>query len=411
MVGAKLGGTVFLRLRQPAVLGELVCGVVLGNLLLLLPQTSPGAPEAWYAAFVRSALTHGSPVDILARLGVVLLLFQVGLESDLQAMMRVGATSFVVATIGVVCPFVLGFSVSYLLLPGGPHDPLVHVFVGACLTATSVGITARVLQELGRVDQDESRIVLGAAVIDDVMGLVILAVVSGMVNAKSTGAALSPLAVFRILAFSVGFLFGAVAIGRWLAPRVFMLASRLHGKGLLLITALVICFVLAGCANLIGLAPIVGAFAAGILLDEVHYEELRERHQEHDLELLLLVPVFFVQMGMTVKLSAFGQAGVIGFALLLTLVAIVGKQACGLVVPRRLDRLSVGVGMIPRGEVGLIFAGIGNGLRLGGERVINDVSNAAVVIMVIVTTMVTPPILQWTLARGDRRRARQTLET
>ena len=421
LIGAKLGGAVFLKISQPAVLGELVCGVVLGNLLLLAHHTAEtaagtGGVIGWYGTFVQSTLHHGSPIDVLARIGVVILLFMVGLESNLKDMMKVGLTSFWVAVIGVVCPFILGFFVSLRLLPGGPHDILVHVFIGACLTATSVGITARVLQELGRLDQDESRIILGAAVIDDVMGLVILAVVSGMVNAKATGTALAPISVMKILALAVGFLFVAVLVGQWLSPRVFSLASKLRGEGVLLITALVICFILAGLANVIGLAPIVGAFAAGLLLDEVHYVDFKMRGHDHHLEELiepiaaLMVPIFFVQMGMTVKLTTFTDVRVLGFAALLTVAAIIGKQSCGLVVPKMMDRISVGVGMIPRGEVGLIFAAIGASLKIGGERVINDVSNSAVVIMVIVTTMVTPPVLQWTLKRGDAKRRAQGAE-
>lgn len=415
LIGAKVGGSAFMRFGQPAVLGELVVGVLLGNFLLFFGTEAEqalgrGGLVGWYAGFVHSTLHHGSPMDVLARIGVVLLLFSVGLESNLKDMMRVGMTSFWVATIGIVFPFIFGFVVSYYLLPMGPHDILVHVFIGACLTATSVGITARVLQELGRLEQDEARIVLGAAVLDDVMGLVILAVVTGIVNASNTGQALSIGSVIKILVMAVGFLAVAVIGGQWISPRLFKQASKLQGEGVLLITALLICFVLAGAANLIGLAPIVGAFAAGLLLDEIHFADFRLRGYDHHIDELIepiaavLVPIFFVQMGMTVKLTTFGNVQVLGFAALLTLAAIAGKQSCGLVVPKHLDRVSVGVGMVPRGEVGLIFAAIGAGLRAHGERVINDVSNAAVVIMVIVTTMVTPPILQWTLKRGDAKR-------
>ncbi|MBI5831798.1 MAG: cation:proton antiporter [Armatimonadetes bacterium] len=401
---AKLGGAVFLRLGQPAVLGELVAGVVLGNMVLLTGDS------ALLTQLSRDVTTPGTPMDILARLGVVLLLFTVGLESDLGAMLKVGVASFLVASIGVVCPFVLGWGVSVWLLPGQP-DPLTHIFIGATLCATSVGITARVFQELGRLDQDESRIVLGAAVIDDVMGLVVLAVVSAMITAKDTGQALAVGSVLGLVLLAVGFLVVSVLGGRWLAPRAYGLASRLQGDGLLLITSLAICFLLSAAAGAVGLAPIVGAFAAGLLLDELHYREMNDRQgTDHKLEELLapltalLVPLFFVQMGMTVHLSTFGEAGVLGFAALLTVAAILGKQSCGLVVGKGLDRLSIGVGMIPRGEVGLIFAAIGRQLRLNGEPVINDVANSAVVIMVIVTTMVTPPVLAWTLRRGDRRR-------
>ncbi|MCC7491532.1 MAG: cation:proton antiporter [Fimbriimonadaceae bacterium] len=418
LVIAKLSGALFLRGGQPAVLGELIGGVLGGNALLLWGHTpasavAQGGLLAAWGGLVQDVLAHGGPLDILARVGVVLLLFTVGLESDIGAMLRVGPSSLLVATVGVVCPFVLGFFVSQQLLPGGPHHPLIHVFIGATLCATSVGITARVLQELGRLNQDESRIVLGAAVIDDVMGLVILAVVAGMIGAEGGGEPLTAWGIARICGLAVGFLVVAVLLGRWMAPRVFRIASRLLGDGLLVVTAFAICFLLAGLAGVVGLAPIVGAFAAGLLLDEVHFEDFRQQGVPHRLEELvepvaaILVPLFFVQMGMSVDLRTFANPAVLGFAVVLTAAAVVGKQACGLaVLGRGLDRLSVGVGMIPRGEVGLIFASIGRSLTLGGERVIGDNANAAVVIMVIVTTMLTPPILAWTLRRGDARRSR-----
>ncbi len=416
LVCAKIGGAIFLKFHQPAVLGELVFGVILGNGVLLMGLTPDQAAEIGgitgaYGRLILNTLAHGGAIDILARIGVVLLLFMVGLESNIAAMMKVGLSSLLVATFGVVAPFILGAAVSYYLLPG-KHDVMVHIYIGATLCATSVGITARVLQELNRLNQDEARIVLGAAVIDDVMGLVILAVVAGMITAKGSGQELAMMSVVKIIVMAVGFLFVAVLGGQWMSPHLFKLASKLRGDGLLLLTALTICFLLAGAANLIGLAPIVGAFAAGLLLDEVHFQEFREQGVHHDLEELvapiatLLVPIFFIQMGMTVKLQTFANVQVLGFAALLTLVAIIGKQVCSWgVLDKSLDRISVGVGMIPRGEVGLIFAAIGHTLVLHGEPVIGDNANSAVVIMVIVTTMITPPILQWTLNRGDRLKA------
>ncbi len=418
LIAAKLGGALFMKFNQPAVLGELVFGVLLGNGLLLFGMKAEEAAQAggflgFYGSLVQSTLAHGGPMDVLARIGVVLLLFLVGLESNIRDMMKVGLSSLLVATLGVIAPFILGFFVSKHLLPG-EHHILVHVFIGATLCATSVGITARVLRELGRLSQDEAKIVLGAAVIDDVMGLVILAVVAGLIGAADSGAELATADVLKIVVLAVGFLLVAVVGGQWLSPRMFHVASKLRGDGVLLITALVICFVLAGVANLIGLAPIVGAFAAGLLLEEVHYSDFREHGIDHTVEHLvepiaaLLVPVFFVQMGMTVDLTTFGNVQVLGFASLLTLVAILGKQVCAFgVLGKGMDRMSVGIGMIPRGEVGLIFAAIGQTLKLGGEPVVGANANAAVVIMVIVTTMVTPPILQWSLKLGDAKKARQ----
>lgn len=393
LTAAKLGGHVAARLGQPAVLGELVAGVVLGNLSLL-----------GVSAF--SFIAHNSTIDVLAQLGVLILLFQVGLESTVRDMLKVGLPSLLVAVLGVVTPFALGWGVGAVLLPD--HSAYAHAFLGATLTATSVGITARVLSDLGKSRTPEARVILGAAVIDDVLGLVILAIVSGAIQAANIGAELEFGAVVGVLAKAVAFLGGALVLGVWLSPKLFRIASRLRGSGVLLATALVVCFLLSYLAAVIGLAPIVGAYSAGLILEDVHFREFRERG-EHQLEELvapvatLLVPLFFVLMGMRVDLSAFGRADILGLAAVLTLAAIVGKQACSLGAYGGLDRLSIGVGMVPRGEVGLIFAGIGLTLTIAGERIVDEAVFSAVVIMVIVTTMITPPALKWSLTRGARR--------
>jgi Kef-type K+ transport system membrane component KefB len=396
LVAAKLGGELAERMHQPAVLGELVAGVILGNLSL-------------FGFYGLEFLGTNFGVAILAEIGVILLLFEVGMESNIQEMLSVGASSLLVAVLGVIAPFVLGLGVSSWLLP--EEHFLAHVFIGATLCATSVGITARVLSDLGKIDARESKIILGAAVIDDVLGLVILAVVSGVISAANTGGELAASAIAIIIAKAAGFLIGAIVIGSWLSPRVFKLASKLRIKGMLLTIALAFCFLLSYLANLIELAPIVGAFAAGLILDEVHYRDFVDRG-DHNVEDLLhpinifLVPVFFVLMGIRVDLSTFGQVEVLGFAAILSFVAILGKMICALgVVEKGLDRVSVAVGMVPRGEVGLIFAGIGATLMLQGEPVIVPSVFSAVVIMVIVTTLVTPPALKVTLARGDRKKA------
>jgi Kef-type K+ transport system membrane component KefB len=390
LVAAKLGGDVAVRLGQPPVLGELVAGVVLGNLHLV------GVP--WFQSY-----TANASIDVLAQLGVIILLFEVGLESTVRDMMRVGVSSLFVAVLGVVAPFALGWGVGAILLP--EHSAYAHAFLGAALTATSVGITARVLTDLNRSRSREARIILGAAVMDDVLGLVILAIVSGAIIAADRGETLAYGSIALILGKALVFLGGALALGVTLSPRLFRLASRLRVGGLLLTTALVICFGLSALAALIGLAPIVGAYAAGLILEEVHYRELRERG-EHQLEELIhpiaavLVPVFFVLMGMRVELAAFARVDVLGLAALLTVVAIIGKQVCAFgAIEHGLDRLSIGIGMVPRGEVGLIFASIGLTLHVGGERIIDPAVFSAVVIMVIVTTMVTPPALKWSLNR------------
>lgn len=393
LAAAKIGGDLAERAGQPAVLGELVAGVALGNMYLL------GVP--WFRSF-----TTDASVDVLAQLGVLILLFEVGLESTVRDMMKVGLTSLAVAVLGVVTPFALGWGVGAILLPA--HSSYAHAFLGATLTATSVGITARVLTDLGKSRSAEARVILGAAVIDDILGLVILAIVGGAIGAADRGSTLAYGSVAWVLIKAVVFLCGALVLGLVLSPRLFSLASRLRGRGVLLATALVFCFVLAYLAAAIGLAPIVGAYAAGLILEDVHWREFTERG-EHGLRELIhpvasvLVPIFFVLMGMRVELAAFARVDVLGLAALLTVAAIAGKQACALgAFGGGLDRLSVGIGMIPRGEVGLIFASIGATLTLAGERIIDEATFSAVVIMVIVTTLVTPPALKWSLSRPGR---------
>jgi Kef-type K+ transport system membrane component KefB len=399
LAGAKLGGDLAERIGQPAVLGELLVGILLGNAGL--------AGARWFEPL------KGDPVlDVLARLGVIILLFEVGLESTVADMLRVGLRALLVAVLGVVTPWVLGWWVGSLLLPD--RSPYVHAFLGATLTATSVGITARVLKDLGRVHSPEARIILGAAVIDDVLGLVILAVVASLIAAADAGTALSLGAVGMVFAKALVFLLAALWLGVMLAPRLFRGAARLRGQGVLLATALVTCFSLAYVASSIGLAAIVGAYAAGLILERVHYRDFTGRG-EHTLEELIhpisafLVPVFFVTIGMAVDLRALARPDVLGLAGLLTVAAVLGKQVCALGgLGGSFDRLTIGLGMVPRGEVGLIFANIGLGLTVAGQPVVDSGTYSAVVIMVMLTTLVTPPALKWSLARADRRLAGRT---
>jgi Na+:H+ antiporter len=394
LVAAKLGGGLAVRLRQPAVLGELVVGVALGSADLFGLQQLD---------FVEQS----AAIDVLARLGVIILLFEVGLESTVRDMMKVGVMSLVVAVLGVVAPFFLGWGVSAMLLP--EHSVYVHVFLGATLTATSVGITARVLKELGHSQSSEARIILGAAVIDDVLGLVILAVVAGVIGAAEAGQGVSVGHVALVLVKALVFLVGALLLGMYLSPRLFRVASRLHGAGVLLAMALAFCFALSWLAAIVGLAPIVGAYAAGLTLEDVHYKDFTAKGEVQLEELVrpissFLVPVFFVLMGMRVDLRALARPEILGLAAALTAAAIAGKQVCSLAVAGRgPDWLTVGVGMIPRGEVGLIFANMGLGMMIAGERIIDQSTYSACVIMVIVTTMSTPPLLKWAIERAKRR--------
>ena len=390
LVAAKIGGDIAVRVGQPAVLGELLVGVVLGNVSLLgLQVFEPIATSVF--------------IDMFSRVGVIILLFEVGLESTVAQMMKVGLSAFLVACIGVVVPFVLGYFVTRALLP--EHSQYVALFIGATLTATSVGITARVLKDLQKSQTPEARIVLGAAVIDDVLGLVILAVVTGIIAAADRGGELAMSEVALTLGKAIGFLVGSLVLGVWLSPKLFHLASQLKARMVLLAFGLGFCFSLAWLADFIGLAPIVGAFAAGLILEDVHFKDFKDKEPE-TLEQLVhpisyfLVPVFFVLMGMRTDLKSFLSPGVLSLAAALCVVAVAGKLVAGLgAVGKQLDRFSIGVGMVPRGEVGLIFASIGSQLTVKGEKVVDPQIFSAVVVMVIVTTMVTPPVLKWSLNR------------
>lgn len=410
---AKMGGDIFERVGMPAVLGELTVGIVLGNMAFLTGWEGLDAlfkiPEFQSADFKKAFLhdpehvMYNTPIilKILAEIGVILLLFEVGLESTVKQMLSVGTSSLLVAILGVIAPMALGWGVGWLLIRESGWQ--VHSFLGATLCATSVGITARVLKDLGRSQQRESQIILGAAVIDDILGLIVLTVVTGVIQSGDV----SVVAIGRTIGYSIGFLVAAIVLGTFVFARPLLrTASFLRGHGLLVAAALVICFGFSWLASLVQLAPIVGAFAAGLILEKTHYRELNKR-EDHDLEealaplTALLVPIFFVQMGTQVDLSSFADSKVWVLAGALTAVAIVGKQVCSFgVLEKGLNKPAVGLGMIPRGEVGLIFAGVGQSLKTPeGDPVIRPSTFSAVIVMVMITTMVTPPLLKWVMIR------------
>ena len=263
LLAAKFGGDLMVRLGQPAVLGELLVGVVLGNVVLLGYDG---------LEFMRPSIGHGTPsglasitLDMMARIGVILLLFEVGLQSSVLEMVKVGWSSLNVAILGVAIPLGLGCLTGRWMLPDESWH--VHLFLGAALCATSVGISARVFKDLGKGGSSVAKIVLGAAVVDDVLGLVVLAVVQAIILQGSTS--MGEVAWLSGKAF--GFLIAALIIGDWMSPRLFRLTSMLQVHGMFMVTGLVICFGLSWTASLMGLAPIVGAFAAGLILDEKHY--------------------------------------------------------------------------------------------------------------------------------------------
>ncbi len=383
LLAAKIGGEIFEDLGQPAVLGELIFGIILGNAALL----SGGIIQT-------GDLFTNEVVRILADLGVMILLFQVGLESNIKELLHVGATAVVVAFAGVFTTLVLGFLAAGVLIPEAGFNS--HLFIGATLTATSVGISARVLKDLGKLNTPEAKVILGAAVADDILGLIMLSIVSGIVVSGSISLGSVVYSTF----ISLVFLAGSVFLGIWSAPKIGKWVSKMHVEGMKIVTAFLFMFIMAYAATLFGLATIIGAFAAGLVLDDVIFVNKRE-HPIDDLVkplYCIFVPIFFVLMGAQVDLSVFFDPQVIMIALAITIVAILGKQACALAVRcPRVDRLTVGIGMVTRGEVELIFAGVGRTLG-----VINDSVFAAIVIVVVVTTLITPPLLKWSIQRKDK---------
>lgn len=395
LVMAKLLGELFERLKMPAVLGEILAGVILGNLALV------GFSGA-------EALKTNVVIAALAELGVIILLFEVGLESNLKDMKEVGLSALLVALVGVIAPFFFGWGVARYFIPEEPI--LAHIFIGAILCATSISITARVLKDIGKIKTKEARIILGAAVIDDVLGMLLLAVISGVITSMSTGTTLAAMDIVIIAGKAIGFLIAGVLLGQIVVPLLFRGANNLEGRGVLLAVSLSLCFFMAWAASKVGLAPIIGAFTAGLILDEVHFDLLDDQ-KKHDLEELIapissiLAPIFFVVVGLKVDITAFAKPGILGFAVALTLAAIMGKQACSLAaIEKGLNRLSIGLGMVPRGEVFLIFASIGTSLMMADSQgvmqpVVSPTTFDVAVIIVIVTSLLTPPALKWAMNR------------
>ena len=364
LLAAKLAGEAMERLGQTAVLGELLAGVAIG----------PG---------VLGLVRESDVLHAFAELGVLVLLFEVGLESDLAKLLKAGPQAVLVAVVGVVVPFVAGYGLMRAL----GHSALVAIFVGATLTATSVGITARVLTDLGQLHDSAATVVLGAAVVDDILGLLTLAVVTGI--AATGHVSLGGIALLALK--SIVFLVVAVLVALRRAPILVGLIARLQVRGALVVSALVFALAAAAVAEWIGLAAIIGAFAAGLILSRTEpHAQIEDRIKP---VADLLVPIFFVTVGMKVelsKLNPFADGAQLGVALALAVVAIASKLVAGLAVYHPgTRRWPVGVGMVPRGEVGLIFAGAG----LAASVVAPDLYSALVV-MVMITTFVAPAWLK-----------------
>jgi Kef-type K+ transport system membrane component KefB len=373
-VAAQIGAEIAQRLRLPGVVGEIVAGCVIGPSAL-----------GWIHA---DAIANGTPLDVLSELGVVLLLFSVGLETRLDDLKKVGRTAFLVGVLGVVIPFVLGSIWAH----GVGYEWTKSLFVAAAFVATSAGITARVLQELGVLSRIESRVILGAAVIDDILAMLLL----GVVTSLGDGGEIRIGSLVLVLAQAVGFI---VVIG-WVGTRVMRVKGDwierpLNPLSPLSIT-LAICLGLAFLASELGLAAIIGAFLAGMIASETRKRDELE-HQTQPL-LAFLTPFFFVITGAKIDLSVFASASALWMLLVVTVIAIVSKLAGGFLGALSLGKRGaaiVGVGMVPRGEVGVVIASLG--LAAG---VFSNEIYAVIVAMSLLTSIVTPPVLAWLLKRN-----------
>ncbi|MBE9156887.1 cation:proton antiporter [Nodosilinea sp. LEGE 06152] len=407
-LAAKIGGELCARINLPAVLGELVGGVIVGVSALHLIVFPEGGVEVPSLLMKLVGMTAGqSPegllrvfqgesevISILAELGVIILLFEIGLESDLKELIRVGPQAAMVAVVGVVAPFAAG-TAGLIALFG--IDTIPAVFAGAALTATSIGITAKVLAEMQQLSSKEGQIIIGAAVLDDVLGIIVLAVVASLAK---TGE-IEILNVVYLIAGAATFLVGSILIGRLLSPYFVMVVNQMRTRGQVIISSLIFAFVLAYIAAAIQLEAILGAFAAGLILAET------SKHKELEEQISpiadMLVPIFFITVGARTDLSVLNplepanRAGLI-IASFLVVVAIIGKVIAGFVIFGQpgINRLAVGVGMIPRGEVGLVFAGVG-----AASGVLTESLDAAIIVMVIFTTFLAPPLLRVVFKEDD----------
>ncbi|XGV89275.1 MAG: cation:proton antiporter [Limnothrix sp. BL-A-16] len=401
-LSSKLGSEVAKRLDFPPVLGELVAGVIVGVSalhLIVFPEGGLTANDSivMQALSLINTLTPEAVTDIfssqsevisvLAELGVIVLLFEIGLESDLRQLKEVGIQATVVACVGVVVPFVAG-TAGLMTIFGVPAIPA--IFAGAALTATSIGITSKVLSELNQLKSKEGQIIVGAAVIDDVLGIVVLAVVASLAK---TGEIDTGNVIYLIVSSTV-FLFGSIFLGGVFNKFFVKTVETLKTRGNIVIPAFIFAFFMAFLGNAIHLEAILGAFAAGLVLDE---SDARNELDELVKPIAdLLVPIFFVTVGARADLGVLNpavpenRAGLL-IAVFLVAVAIVGKLVTGWAVFGQpgINRLAIGVGMIPRGEVGLVFAGIGS-----ASGVLSKPLEVSIIIMVILTTFLAPPFLR-----------------
>lgn len=411
------------RFHQPPVLGELMMGVLFGNMgyflhipeitflregsgiFEILPDLLSGnsvshavvsfISQSQDVLFIQNALqsAHGADLikiayvlDVFSRYGLIYLLFMVGLETSWHDLRQVGRPAFQVATIGVLAPIALGMGMLHFFFPH--YSFHAQLFVAATLSATSVGITARVLKDLKKIRTREAKIILGAAMIDDVLGLLILAIVSSIVLQGH----LSPWLLLQIIISSALFFVLALRLGPSFIRILIRCASFLEPWEAKLVISFVFLMLLSWVASLLQLSSIIGAFTAGLILDDELFLQAGQKTQGPKIKELmgplqfLLAPLFFFIMGVQVKIESFTSWQVLSLALLLTAIAILGKLMGGWGANKKCQRLFIGIGMLPRGEVGLIFASMGRSLG-----VVSEEMYTAIIVMVILTTVIAPP--------------------
>lgn len=424
---AILGRFTARKFGQPSVLGELMMGILLGHIGYLLGSEFILILREGVAVFemvdltmsgksLEAAASQSLPpdqvntilailqgeggstliqvaytVDIFSRYGVIFLLFLVGLGTSIDEMSSVGPSSLRVAIAGVALPFIFGYFTARLLMP--ELSIKTDMFIAATLGATSIGITASVLQEMNKAEGKEGCIILGAAVMDDILGLIMLAIISGIIVSGELNFA----NVFQTIMLAVLFILLTVKLGPMYLRFSIALVKRLDIVEAKMFISFLFVMVLAWLANLVGLATIIGAFAGGVILADAYFKDWRDPRGFTIKELIMpleviFAPIFFVLMGVQVKLDKILSLDVIIVAAGLLAAAIAGKLLSGLVAGKGFNRLAIGIGMMPRGEVGLIFASIGKTFG-----VLSDELFASIVLMVIVTTLITPPLLKRTL--------------
>lgn len=378
LIAAKVGAEVMRRINQPAVIGELLAGLTIGYYGLgLLPHAE-----------------SGDVISTLAEIGVVLLLFEVGLETNLQEFIELGTTSLAVAIIGVIAPFGLGFGAVYALELGGEYVFEVALFMGAAMTATSVGITARVFGDLGQLKSKEAKTIIGAAVVDDILGLLILTVVAGLLG-SSGDFQLIDLGLITLKA--VGFLAAVVVVGRKLSPYIFQIFVKIPSPGTFVTGSFIFAMGLGAAAHYVGLHPIVGAFAGGVVAGESGMtSRIREEMRPVN---FLLVPIFFVYIGSEVDISILASSYVFLVGAGISILAFAGKYVSALgAIGKGMNANVIGIGMAPRGEVGLIFVAVATSTL---SAVIDEQVIAIIIWMVINTTVVAPMLLNRILKKSD----------